>query len=104
MNSTGPSEAERVAEMAMCGVVCIGGISAGTIGAAGADLMGRAYNIRQPADIVGTYTALSGSAAIGAGVKAIRLQNLNGVVLELRGPEAGLEASASLSGMGISLP
>jgi hypothetical protein len=82
----------------------IGGISVGTIGAAGADLVGRAYYIRRPADIVGTYTALSGSAAIGAGAKAIRLQNLNGVVLELRGPEAGLEASASLSGMGISLP
>jgi len=30
--------------------------------------------------------------------------NANGVVLELQGPEVGLEASASLSGMGISLP
>jgi hypothetical protein len=30
--------------------------------------------------------------------------NANGVVLELQGPEAGFEASASLSGMGISVP
>ena len=82
----------------------IGGVSVGTIGAAGADLYGRAYNIRRVADIAGTYAAFSGSAAIGAGAKAIRLQNPNGVILELRGPEAGLEASASLSGMGISLP
>jgi hypothetical protein len=82
----------------------IGGVSVGTIGAAGADLSGRVYNLRGPADIAGTYTALSGSAAIGTGTKAIRLQNPNGVVLDLQGPEAGLEASASLSGMGISIP
>jgi hypothetical protein len=82
----------------------IGGLSAGTIGVASADLTGRAYNLRRVADIAGTYTAMSGSVAIGAGAKAVRLQNANGVVLELRGPEAGLEASASLSGMGISLP
>ena len=82
----------------------IGGLSAGTIGVASADLAGRAYNLRRVADIAGTYTAMSGSVAIGAGAKAMRLQNANGVVLELQGPQAGLEVSASLSGMGISLP
>ncbi|SDR04274.1 hypothetical protein SAMN05444161_1413 [Rhizobiales bacterium GAS191] len=81
----------------------IGGISVGTIGAAGADLVGRAYNLRRAADIVGTYTAVSGSVAIAAGVKVARLQNSNGVVLELQGPEVGLEASASFSGMSISM-
>ena len=82
----------------------IGGISVGTIGVAGADLVGRAYRLRRAGDIVGTYTAVSGSVAIVAGAKAIRLMNANGVVLELQGPEVGVEASASLSGMGISLP
>src|SRR5262245_64864488 len=36
----------------------VGGISIGTIGAAGADLVGRAYNLRTPADILGTYSAV----------------------------------------------
>ena len=82
----------------------IGGLSVGTIGVAGAELRGRAYHLRRAADITGTYTAVAGSVAIGVGAKAVRLQNVNGVVLVLQGPQAGLEASASLSGMGISLP
>jgi hypothetical protein len=81
----------------------IGGISVGTIGAAGADLVGRAYNLRHAADIAGTYTAVSGSIAIAGGAKVVQLQNSNGVVLKLRGMQAGLEASASLSGMSISM-
>jgi hypothetical protein len=81
----------------------VGGISIGTIGAAGADLVGRAYNLRSPADIAGTYTALSGSVAIAGGAKVARLQNANGVVLELHGVQAGFELSFSLSGMNIAL-
>ena len=80
----------------------VGGIGIGTFGAASADLVGRAYNLRTPADILGTYTAVGSSIAVGGGVKYARLQNQNGVVLELRGRQAGLEASLSLSGMTIS--
>jgi hypothetical protein len=81
----------------------IGGISVGTIGAAGADLVGRAYNLHHVADIAGTYTAVSGSIAIAGGAKVVQLQNSNGVVLKLQGKQAGFEASISLSGMSISL-
>jgi len=80
----------------------VGGISIGTIGAASADLAGRAYNLRTPADILGTYSAVGSGLAVGGGVKYARLRNQNGVVLELRGRQAGLEASLSLSGMTIS--
>jgi hypothetical protein len=81
----------------------IGGISAGTIGVASAELVGRAYNLRQPADITGTYTAVSASVAVAGGAKAAKLKNSKGVVLELSGKEIGLELSASLSGMSVSL-
>src|SRR5579872_3250264 len=81
----------------------IGGISVGTIGAAGADLVGRAYNLHHAQDIAGTYTAVSGSIAVAGGVKIVQLQNSNGVVLKLQGKQAGFEASASLSGLSISL-
>lgn len=83
--------------------ISIGGISVGTIGAAGVDLVGRAYNLHGPADIAGTYTAVSASVAIAGGVRATRLQNGNGVVLDLHGRQVGFEASASLGGMTISL-
>ncbi len=81
----------------------IGGVSVGTIGAASADLVGRAYHLRRPEDIVGTYTAVSAGVAVAGGAKAARLQNANGVVLELQGRQVGAELSLSLSGMTVSM-
>jgi hypothetical protein len=81
----------------------IGGLSVGTFGATSADLVGNAYNLRTPADVTGTYTAVGAGVAIVAGGKAVRLQNANGVILELRGRQVGLEVSLNLSGMTVSL-
>lgn len=81
----------------------VGGVSAGTIGAAGADLSGTATNLRSASDIAGSYSAASGSLAIAGGAKVVTLQNANGVVLQLQGKQVGFEASLSLSGLTISL-
>jgi hypothetical protein len=81
----------------------VGGVSAGTIGAAGANLTGTARNLRSAADIAGTYSAASASVAVAGGAKAVTLQNSNGVVLTLQGKQVGFEASLSLSGLTISL-
>ena len=81
----------------------VGGVGIGTIGAAGADLVGTARNLRTAADIAGTYTAASASVAVAGGAKAVTLQNSNGVVLTLQGRQVGFEASLSLSGLTISL-
>jgi len=81
----------------------IGGVSAGTIGVAGAELVGTATNLRHPGDIVGTYSAVSGGIAVAGGAKAVTLQNGNGVVLHLHGKQVGFEASLSLSGITISM-
>jgi len=81
----------------------VSGISVGTIGVAGADMTGRVYNLRTAADIAGTYTAVSGGVAVAGGAKIARLQNANGVVMELQGAQAGFEVSFSLSGMTIAL-
>lgn len=81
----------------------IGGISAGTIGVAGADLVGTVSNIHTASDIVGTYAAASGSVAVAGGGKVATLQNSKGVVLHLRGSQVGFEASLGLSGMTIGM-
>ncbi len=81
----------------------IAGISAGTIGVAGAELVGTASHLRTAADIAGTYSAVSGSIAVAGGAKVATLQNANGVILHLHGKQVGFEASLSLSGMTISL-
>jgi hypothetical protein len=81
----------------------IGGVSAGTIGVAGVDLVGTASNLRTAADIAGTYSAVSAGVAVAGGAKVATLQNSNGVVLQLQGKQVGFEASLSLGGMTISL-
>ena len=81
----------------------VGGISAGTIGVASADLVGTASNLRTAADIAGSYTAVGASVAVAGGAKTARLQNSNGVILVLRGAQVGLELSLNLSGVTISL-
>ena len=81
----------------------IGGVSAGTIGVAGAELVGTATHLRTAEDIVGSYSAASAGVAVAGGVKAVTLQNANGVVLQLHGRQVGFEASLSLSGLTISM-
>ncbi len=81
----------------------VGGVSLGTIGLATANLTGRAYNMRSPSDIAGTYTAVSASAAFVAGAKVADLRNEKGVLLRLSGPQVGPEASANLSGITLAI-
>lgn len=81
----------------------IGGLSVGVIGASGGTLVGRALNLRQPTDIVGTYSAIGAGVAVAAGVRVFRMQNQNGVILELRGNQVGFEANAGLSGFSLSM-
>jgi hypothetical protein len=81
----------------------IGGINIGTIGLSAVDLVGNAENLRTAADIVGTYSQGSAALAVVGGGRVAELQNQNGVVLKVSGPEIGLEASLSLSGMTISM-
>jgi hypothetical protein len=81
----------------------VGGVNVGTIGASAVDLVGSASNLRTAGDIVGTYTQGSAALAVVGGGRVATLQNANGVIIRVRGPAVGLEASLSLSGMQISM-
>lgn len=82
----------------------VGGVSIGaTIGGAGVQLVGRAYNMRRPTDIIGTYTAMGAGVAVIRGGSVVRLRNANGVVLELRGRQVGLEFTVDVSGTVIGM-
>jgi hypothetical protein len=48
----------------------LSGVSAGTIGVAGADLVGTATNLRVAQDIAGTYSAASAGLAVAGGAKS----------------------------------
>ena len=81
----------------------VGGLSAGTIGVATADFVGTASNLRAASDIVGTYSVAGGGLTVGGGASAVTLQNSNGVVLNLRGRQAGLKATLGFGGVEIRM-
>ena len=82
----------------------VSGASLGfTIGASTTALTGRALNIRGPGDIAGTYSAMGAGGALAAGAQGVQLQNANGVILQLSGPKVGVEMSAALAGVTITM-
>jgi hypothetical protein len=82
----------------------VSGMSVGfTIGASTTKLVGRALNLRGPASIEGSYSAIGAGGAVAAGAGGVQLQNANGVILQLSGPKIGAEVSAAVGGVTIRL-
>jgi hypothetical protein len=81
----------------------VGGIGLGSIGIAAVDLVGTALNLHSPYDIVGTYGGAGASGAFVGGGAVATVQNERGVVLSLRGVQAGFQVSLGLAGMTISM-
>ena len=82
----------------------VSGMSFGaTIGASTVDLVGRARNLRTAGDLAGAYSALGAGAAVAGGAGGVVLQNARGVVLELHGVKVGLELSAAVGGVTITM-
>jgi hypothetical protein len=82
----------------------VSGMSVGfTIGASTTKLVGRALNLRGPASIEGSYSAMGAGGALAGGAGGVQLQNTNGVILQLSGPKLGVELSAAVAGVNIRL-
>jgi len=82
----------------------VSGMSVGfTIGASTTKLVGRALNLRGPASVEGTYSAVGAGGALAGGAGGVQLQNANGVILQLSGPKVGVELSAAVAGVTIRL-
>ncbi|MBO4223119.1 hypothetical protein [Bradyrhizobium neotropicale] len=82
----------------------VSGLSLGvTAGASVSRLEGWASGIADVTDFAGTYSAVGAGGALVGGAGGVNLRNENGVVLVLKGPKAGMEFAANLSGIRISL-
>ena len=67
------------------------------------ELNGVAYNVRSPADIAGTYGAVSAGITIVGGGKVAQLQNERGMILEVSGTQVGFEVNLDLAGLTVAL-
>jgi hypothetical protein len=74
-----------------------------TIGASTSKLVGKALHLNGYRDIEGTHSALGAGGALAAGAGGVMLQNASGVTLELTGAKVGVELSASLAGVTITM-
>ncbi|MCP4615708.1 MAG: hypothetical protein GY844_04660 [Bradyrhizobium sp.] len=82
----------------------VSGMSVGfTIGASTSKFVGRAYHLRSAGDLAGSYVVGGAGGALAAGAGGVQLQNANGVILQLSGPKVGLEASAAVGGVTITM-
>jgi len=82
----------------------VSGMSVGfTIGGSTTNLVGHALNMRAPGDLAGTYGAMGAGGAFAAGAGGVQLQNEKGVILQLAGGKVGLEVSAAVGGVTITM-
>jgi len=80
------------------------GLSLGlTAGASINKYVGRAAYINELGDFQGTYTVIGAGAAVGAGLSAVQLKNAKGVIITLQGSKGGLEVSANITKVVITL-
>jgi hypothetical protein len=82
----------------------VSGMSVGfTIGASTTQFTGHALNLQSPTDIAGTYSVIGAGGALAAGAGGVSLKNEKGVVLQLAGGKVGVELSAAVGGVTISM-
>ena len=74
-----------------------------TIGASTTNLVGKALNISSPGDIAGSYSTVGAGGALAAGAGGVQLQDARGVILQLSGAKVGVELSAALGGVTITM-
>ena len=81
----------------------ISGLGIGAIGASRFSAEGDVFNLHNPADIAGTYTAVEASATAGAGAGEIDMKNEHGVEIRAHTTSQGLSLSLAPTGVVISL-
>ena len=81
----------------------LSGISIVDVGAAGINAEGEVYNLTNPADIGGNYSAVTAGLTVFEGGSVAYLKNEKGVVIKLHSQTGGLRFNLSANGMHITL-
>lgn len=81
----------------------VNGISIVDVGISEYTASGGVYNLKNLADIEGTYTAVEAGATVAGGVSAMAMQNDKGVVIRMTSTRAGLQFTLAPNGVKISL-
>lgn len=81
----------------------LSGISVVDVGAAGMNAEGEVYNLTNPADINGNFSALSAGVTVVEGGSIIWLKNEKGVVVKLHSQSGGVRFNLAANGTHVTL-
>jgi hypothetical protein len=81
----------------------LSGVSVADVGGAGITAEGEVYNLSNPADLSGNYSAVTAGITIIEGGSVAYLKNDKGVVIKLHSQTGGLRFNLSANGMHITL-
>jgi hypothetical protein len=81
----------------------VSGLSVITVGISSANIVGDVYNLKDPSDLAGKYTAYKAGAAVGAGLARATAKNDNGVIIEMVAESKGIKFDLGAGGFSIEL-
>jgi hypothetical protein len=81
----------------------VNGLTVLDLGVAKAHASGEVFHLNNVSDFSGNYVAAAVGIAVGGGANDVVMQNEKGVVLRLRGTEAGLRLQAGGKGVTITV-
>jgi hypothetical protein len=81
----------------------LSGVSVVDVGGAGITAEGEVYNLSNPADLAGSYSAVTAGLTVIAGGSVAYLKNDKGVVIKLHSQTGGLRFNLSANGVKITL-
>lgn len=80
------------------------GLSVVDLGVSGIEATGNVYRMKDVADFAGDYSAVAASATLGeASAGELEMNNKNGVTLKLKSKAKGIQLTAALNGVVISM-
>jgi hypothetical protein len=83
--------------------ISVQGLSLASVGIAKVNAVGDVFNMKNAADVAGTYVAFTGGIAIAGGPKGILARNQNGVVLDIRATQQGVSFNLGADGFTINM-
>jgi len=81
----------------------LSGVSVADVGGAGINAEGEVYNLTNPADLSGDYSAVTAGVTIIAGGSVAYLKNQKGVIIKLHSQTGGLRFNLSANDVHITL-
>jgi hypothetical protein len=80
----------------------IDGLSVGNVGISSINAVGNVYNMNNLSQFAGNYAAVGAGVALAGGAAGLRMQNQNGVIINLYAVQQGVQLNIGPQGFTIS--